>query len=70
MSAGCKGSSMEKWLCLGAMGISGVLLILFVLDLVTKSIPFGGLSTAVDILGAVACALVAFLGWDAFRDLH
>jgi hypothetical protein len=61
---------MEKWLCWGAMGISGVLLILFVLDLVTKSIPFGGLSTLVDILGAAACALVAFLAWDAFRDLH
>ena len=61
---------MEKWLCWGAMGVSGLLLILFVLDLVTKSIPFGGLSTMVDILGTVACGLVGYLGWDASRDLR
>lgn len=61
---------MEKWLCWGAMGISGGLLVLFILDLVTKSIPFGGLSTVVDILGVVSCGLVAYLGWDAFRDLR
>ncbi len=61
---------MEKWLCWGAIGISGCLLILFILDLVTKSIPFGGLSLIVDILGALACGIVGFLGWDAFRDLR
>ena len=61
---------MEKWLCWGAMGISGVLFILFILDLVTKSIPFGGLSAVVDILGAVACGIVGYLGWDASRDLR
>jgi hypothetical protein len=61
---------MEKWLCWGAMGVSGILFILFVLDLVTKSIPFGGLSTMVDILAAAACGLVGFLGWDASRDLR
>ena len=48
---------MEKWLCWGALGISGLLFILFVLDLVTKSIPFGGLSTVVNILAAAACAI-------------
>ena len=61
---------MEKWLCWGALGLSGLLFILFVLDLVTKSIPFGGLSTVVDILAAVGCAIVAFLGWDASKDLR
>ena len=61
---------MEKWLCWGATGISGGLLVLFVLDLVTSSIPFGGLSKVVDILGAIACGLVAYLGWDAFKDLR
>ena len=65
-----KGPSMEKWLCWGAMGISGCLFILFVLDVVTKSIPFGGLSVTVDILGALACALVIYLGWDASKDLR
>jgi hypothetical protein len=61
---------MEKWLCWGAMGIAGLLLILFILDLVTKSFPFGGLSTVVDILGAISCGLIAFLGWDAYKDLR
>ncbi len=60
---------MEKWFCWGAMGTSGLLLILFVLDLVIK-IPFGGLSLMVDILSAIGCALVAYLGWDALRDLR
>lgn len=61
---------MEKWLCWVAMGIAGVLLVLFILDVVTKSIPFGGLSTVVDILGAIACALVGYLSWDAYSDLR
>lgn len=64
-----KGSPMEKWLCWGAMGTAGGLLILFILDLVIK-IPFGGLSTVVNILGIVACGLIGYLGWDAFKDLR
>ncbi|MBI3407294.1 MAG: hypothetical protein HY040_02920 [Planctomycetes bacterium] len=60
---------MEKWLCWGAMGTAGGLLILFILDLVIK-IPFGGLSTVVNILGIVACGLIGYLGWDAFKDLR
>ena len=60
---------MEKWLCWGAMGVAGVLLVLFVLDLVL-GFPFGGLSVVVDILAALACGLVAYLGWDAYRDVR
>lgn len=60
---------MEKWLCWGAMGVSGGLLVVFVLDLIIR-IPFGGLSPVVNILAAVACALVLFLSWDAFKDLR
>jgi hypothetical protein len=64
-----KGWSMEKWLCWGAMGVAGVLLVLFVLDLVME-IPFGRISVTVDVLGALAALLVAYLSWDAFRDLR
>ena len=46
---------MEKWLCLGALGVSGFMLILFILDLVT-GFPFGKLSPVVDILGAAISA--------------
>jgi hypothetical protein len=60
---------MEKWLCWGAMGISGFMGALFLLDVVI-GFPFGKLSPVVDILGVLACAIVLFLGWDASRDLR
>jgi hypothetical protein len=60
---------MEKWLCWGAMGISGFMVALFLLDLVI-GFPFGKLSLVVDILGVAACAIVLFLGWDAAKDLR
>jgi hypothetical protein len=62
-----KGLSMEKWLCWGTMGLSGLLLLLFLLDLVLR-FPFGGLSRVVDILGVLSCGMVLYLGWDAFKD--
>ena len=64
-----KGLSMEKWLCWATMGVSGLLLVLFLLDLVL-SIPFGGLSKPLDVILAVACGLGFYLGWDAFQDVR
>jgi hypothetical protein len=64
-----KGTPMEKWLCWVAMGTAGGLLILFILDLVMQ-FPFRGLNTVVNILGILACALVGYLGWDAYKDLR
>ena len=61
---------MEKWLCWGSMGVAGVLLLLFLLDLSPLHFPFGGLSTVVDILAIISCAIVLYLGWDAFQDLR
>ncbi len=58
---------MEKWMCLATIAVSGLLLVVFALDLAMK-IPFGGLSAPVDILSIVAAALVGFLGWDSFRE--
>ena len=60
---------MEKWLCWGAIGVAGLMLLLFLLDLVV-GIPFGGLSKAVDVFGLLSSGLVLFLGWDALRDLR
>lgn len=62
-----KGLSMEKYLCWGAMGVAGVVGLLFLLDFLTK-IPFGGLSKFVDVLGIMACGIVGYLGWDAYQD--
>jgi hypothetical protein len=64
-----KGLSMEKWLCWGSMGVSGFLLLLFLLDLVS-SFPFGRLSPIVDIFGIIGCGLVLYLAWDAYKDLR
>jgi hypothetical protein len=64
-----KGLSMEKWLCWATMGVSGLLLLLFLLDVLT-GVPFGGLSKALDIILIVACGLGLYLGWDAFQDLR
>ena len=64
-----KGWSMEKWMCWGALGVAGVLLLLFILD-IALGIPFGGLSIVVDILGIVVAGLVGYLGWDSLQDVR
>ena len=64
-----KGRSMEKRLCYGSMGVSGFLLLLFLLDLVL-GFPFGGINIFVDIVGILASGLVLYLAWDAFKDLR
>ena len=64
-----KGLSMEKWLCWSSMGVAGLLLLLFLLDVFLK-IPFGGISITVDIISIIMSALVLYLGWDAMRELR
>jgi hypothetical protein len=63
-----KGFSMEKWLCLGAMGVAGLLLLVFVLDLAIK-VPFDRLSSTVDVCTIIASAFVFYMAWDAYKDL-
>ncbi len=64
-----KGHFMEKWLCIGSMGVAGLLILLFVLDL-AMSIPFGGSSFWVDVFGILLSGVVLYLGFDAFKDLR
>jgi hypothetical protein len=64
-----KGLFMEKWLCWGSMGVAGLLLLLFLLDIALK-IPFGGVNRVVDVFGILASALVLYLAYDASRDLR
>jgi hypothetical protein len=67
-----KGLSMEKWLCWGSMGIAGLMLLLFVLDLAT-GVPFGGRTLSgmmvVDIIGIAMSAMLLYMCWDALRGL-
>ena len=64
-----KRPSMEKWLCRGSLGVAGLLLVLFLLDLVL-GFPFQRVNTTVDIFGILASGLVLYLSWDAFKDLR
>ena len=66
-----KGLPMEKWFCWGSMGVAGLLLLLFLLDVIPGlNIPFGGLSPTVDIVSIISCAILLYLGWNAYRDLR
>jgi hypothetical protein len=64
-----KGLFMEKWLCFSSMGVAGLLLLLFLLDIII-GVPFGKSSIMVDIFGILTSGLVFFLAFDAFRDLR
>lgn len=64
-----KGLEMEKYMCYGALGVAGVMALLFLLDLVA-GFPFGGGSFVVaDVFGIIASGIVAYLGYNALRDL-
>ncbi len=61
---------MEKVMCYGALGVAGLLALVFLVDLVA-GFPFGrsGGFMVFDILGLIAAGLVGFLGFNAMRDL-
>jgi hypothetical protein len=59
---------MDKWLCWGSMGVAGLLLLLFILD-IPLQLPFGG-SILVDVFGILASGVVLYLAWDASRELQ
>ena len=60
---------MEKILCFGSLGIEILMMLVFLMDLVTGS-PFGGGPFAtVDIIGVLASGIVAYLAWNASKDL-
>jgi len=69
-----KGLSMEKRLCLAAMGVAGVLFIVFLIDLVLSfqgtNFLVGTVSRAVDIIALICCGIVGYLGWDSWQDLR
>jgi hypothetical protein len=60
---------MEKGLCYGALGVAGLMLVVFLLDLVA-GFPFGGSPFIVlDILGLLAAGAVGYLAFNASKDL-
>ena len=67
-----RGLSMEKWLCWGSIGVAGLMLLLFGLDVAT-GVPFGGSALSgmmlVDIIGIVMSLFLLYMSWDALRGL-
>jgi hypothetical protein len=67
---------MDKWLCWGSMAVAGLLLVVFLLDLIMKIIneveiaPFGGLSPTIDVLCVLASGVIFYLALDAYRDVR
>lgn len=70
-NAGVQGSGpMGKALSIAGMIIGGVVALLFAMDLVLST-PFGGTAKTgwlPDIGLALCGAMLAYLGWNAFRD--
>jgi hypothetical protein len=61
---------MEKYMCYGALGVAALMFLLFLLDLLA-GFPFGGgdAFTLADIFGIIASGVIAYLGWNASKDL-
>jgi len=60
---------MEKGLCYGALGVSGLMLLIFLLDMFF-SFPFGGsYFIAMDVFGVLASGIVGYLAYNTFREL-
>ena len=64
-----KGSSMEKWLCWASLGVAGLMLLLFALDLALE-FPFGRISVTVDVFSLLASGVLLYLAYDALKDLR
>ena len=60
---------MAKAMSIAGMAIAALIAVLFGLDLVTGT-PFGGQSTLTDVAFVVCGGILAYLGWNAFRDVR
>lgn len=61
---------MEKWMCYGALGVAGLMFLLFLLDLIV-GIPFGGSAFMMaDIFGLLTAIAVGYLAFNALRDIR
>jgi hypothetical protein len=60
---------MEKGLCYGALGVAGLMLVVFLLDLVAQ-FPFGGGPFMIlDVLGILSAGAIGYLAFNASKDL-
>jgi hypothetical protein len=64
-----KGLSMEKWLCWGALGVAGLIMLFFILDM-PLGFPFGGMNKTIDVFGILASGVLVYLCWETIRELR
>lgn len=56
-------------MAIAGMAIGGVIALAFLVDMITRSFPFGGKSFLMDIGFFLCGAVLAYLGWNAMRDV-
>ncbi|MBC8113430.1 MAG: hypothetical protein H7062_03570 [Candidatus Saccharimonas sp.] len=61
-------SNLPKNLVFGSFGAAGLVAVLAILDIATRSFPFAG-SITMDILFILSAAIVGYLAWDAYKDM-
>src|SRR5437763_16129096 len=66
-----RGRAMDKMLCIGSLAVAGIMLVLFLLDLITN-FPFGGTGpfTFIDILGILASGVLLYMAFNAYREVR
>jgi hypothetical protein len=69
--AGTQGwGPMAKAMSVAGMVVGGLVAVLFLMDL-TLQTPFGRIAGAMSDLGLAVCGgIVAYLGWNAFREAN
>ena len=62
---------MDKKLCVGALVVAGLMLLLYILDLLT-TFPFGGTGpfTYIDIIGIIAAGILLYMAIHTLRELR
>jgi hypothetical protein len=58
---------MGKAMSIGGLVVAGLLVVVFAADLAI-GVPFGGYGKLTDAGFLISAALLAYLGWNAFRD--
>lgn len=63
------GASMEKVLCWGTLGLTALLVLLFLIDLFVGAWPLFGASPALDIFAILAGGIIIYICIDTLREL-
>jgi zinc transporter ZupT len=63
------GSSMERALCWGTLGLAALLVLLFAVDLFVGAWPLFGASPALDIFAILAGGIIIYICIDTLREL-